>query len=152
MMDRWVDLAEAAILNRLAELRDIEAFRESLPFGRTPFSEPDSAMRESYEQLVKALLSDLDLEVGYGLMRRKMVSYAAPSFRGRFLDLERVKTLAPECVAFVRKDAIVSLSEDGDGATLALVRRGRCFRPGSCRRSGASPRLGIFVRATCLAG
>jgi hypothetical protein len=31
-----------------------------------------------------------------------------------------VKTLAPECDAYVRKDAIVSLSEEGDGVTLAF--------------------------------
>jgi len=118
MMDRWVDLAESAIVARLAALRDIEAFRESLPFGRTPFSEPDSAMRESFERLAQTFLEGVDLEVGFELMRRKMVTYATPSFRGRFLDIERVRKLTPEHDVFVRSDAIVSLTEDRDSVTL----------------------------------
>jgi hypothetical protein len=121
MVYRWVDLAEAVVTRRLAELAELETFRESLPFGRSPMAGADPVMRGRYERLVADLLEGLDFEDdGMELMRSRMLSYAVPSFRGRLLDLQRVEQIRLDQQIRVKDDAMFLLSDDGKNVRLTV--------------------------------
>jgi bifunctional lysine-specific demethylase and histidyl-hydroxylase NO66 len=119
MVYRWADLAEAVVVRRLAELADVESFRESIPFGRAPLTAAGPAMRDRYLQLATDLLRGLDFDGGLDLMRSRMISYAVPSFRGRLLDLHRAEIELDQQV-FVKDDAMSWLSDGGEKATLLV--------------------------------
>jgi bifunctional lysine-specific demethylase and histidyl-hydroxylase NO66 len=132
MMDRWADLAEAVIVERLLDMREIVDFRASLPFGRTPFAEPDEAMQSAYGKLTAMLLDGLDLERGLALMRRKMVAYAAPPFRGRLLDLVALESVSLTQQVCLREDAIFSVTETTSGDLLLSFGGASTTFPAKC--------------------
>jgi ribosomal protein L16 Arg81 hydroxylase len=89
MVDRWVDVAEAAISQRLNTLREEVDLRDSIPFGRVPMAEPTPAEVERYAAVAETLLRDLaaDLEGGLAAVRDRARGYSGPSIRGRFVDV-----------------------------------------------------------------
>ncbi|MFD8596727.1 cupin domain-containing protein [Kitasatospora sp. NPDC059646] len=120
MVYRWADLAEAVISDHLVKLRDVVEYRESLPYGRVPFGPPDRKLSDHYAKLVDDFLSGLDLASGEELMRSRLVSYIAPSWRGRFLDVQRASELTLDQPVFVRSDTVYRISATESTITLTV--------------------------------
>ena len=136
MVDRWVDVAEAAIERRLTALRDLTDLRDSIPFGRTPMAKPTDGEIDRFRSGVEVLTHELalDLEGGLASVREESRDYLTPTIRGRFVDLVEAPSLDGSAVLARRAEPIAAVIE-ADGQT--IIRSGSAEVPVDARHHAA---------------
>lgn len=120
MVDRWVDVAAAAVSHRLTALRDDVDLRTSIPFGRTPFAEPSADEAERFEAASRRLLNGLgdDLRAAFASIATASVAPQVPSVRGRFVDLVTAPTIADDTPLTMRPEPLARVIRTSNSVTI----------------------------------